>query len=200
MSVAECNDISRVADELRTLRRHLDDLARARDDDLKRYQLRRPPRPPGLYWQLRWIAGCVLRWLESIYIKNPDPFPPGLKTTLGNAGAKPLVIWAIGADREILRDACRRFADMDIASSGLAPVLVTDVADFAYFSRLGWLVEYIPSLSGEGPPFGERKARFLARLYRHAPALPVSAADVSWAEIRDHLASSSGHRMFNGTK
>lgn len=195
MSVAECNGVVTLADELGMLRRHLDDLASGKDDDLARYQLKRSPRPPGLYWQLRWVVGSVLRLLESMYIKDPDPFPPGLKTTPGNAGAKPILIWALGADRETLRDACRRFAAMDIPSSDFAPVLVTDVADFAFFSRLGWLVEYVPALSGEGPAFGERKARFLARLYRRAPALPVSAADVSWEEIRAHLASVPGHRI-----
>jgi hypothetical protein len=52
---------------------------------------------------------------------------------------------------------------------------VTDVADFAFFSRLGWLVEYLPELSGQGEPYDERKARLLARLYRGAPAVPVRA-------------------------
>jgi hypothetical protein len=197
MNVAECNDVATLADELGALRRHLDDLARVTDDDLKRYQLKRSPRPPGLYWQLRWVVGCVLRWLESIYIKDPDPFPPGLRTTRGNARAKPLLIWGLGTDCETLRDACLRFANMDIAGSGFAPVLVTDVADFAFFSRLGWLVEYVPGLSGAGPSFGERKARFLARLYRRAPVLPASAAGASWEEIRAHLAGSPAQRIVN---
>ena len=176
-----------LAEEVASLRRYLDVLAREEDDDLARYQLRKSPRPPGLYWQLRWIVGCVLRWLESMYIKDPDPFPPGLKTTRGNAKAKPLLIWALGADRKTLRNACSRFAEMDYASAGFAPVLVTDVADFVFFSRLGWLIEYVPTLSGEGPAYGERKARFLARLYRDAPALPASAAGVSWEKLSTHL-------------
>ena len=192
MTSAACDDNEWLAEELGTLRRHLDELARENDDDLKRYQLKRSPRPPGLYWQLRWVVGRVLRLLESMYIKDPDPFPPGLKTTRGSAKAEPLLIWALGADRQTLRDACRQFADMDIAAAGFAPVLVTDVADFAFFSRLGWLIEYVPALSGEGPAFGDRKARFLARMYREAPALPASAAGIPWEEISRHLMSARG--------
>jgi hypothetical protein len=64
-------------------------------------------------------------------------------------------------------------------------VLVTDVADFAFFSRLGWLVEYLPKLSGEGQAYELRKARFIAKLYRDAPALPVNEVlgNHSWEDI-----------------
>jgi len=43
----------------------------------------------------------------------------------------------------------------------------------AALSRLGWLVECVPRLSGEGEPYDARKTRFLARLYGGAPVLPV---------------------------
>lgn len=162
--------------ELETLRRHLDALAESSDDDLMtRYRLRPAPRPPGLYWQLRWLAARVLRGLETIGIKRPRPWPAALKHAPAGIGARPLLIWAMGSDRDALREACRGFVELQGALPGFAPVLVTDVADFAFFSRLGWLVEYVPKLSGAGEPYQERKARFLARLYRGAPALPVSA-------------------------
>jgi hypothetical protein len=86
-----------------------------------------------------------------------------------------LLIWAVGTDRDTLREACGGFSKLHDSLPGFAPVLVTDVADFAFFSRLGWLVEYLPRLAGEGGPYEERKARFLARLYRGAPTLPVDA-------------------------
>lgn len=157
------------------LRQLLDELAAGSDDDLARYVLRHPRMPPGLYWKVRWLAGRTLRWLESVGIKEPDPWPAGLKQAPGNERARPLVIWAVGTDRDALRAACHAFADLQGDLPGFAPVLVTDVADFAFFSRLGWLVEYLPSLAGEGQPYESRKAKFLSRLYRGAPALPVSA-------------------------
>ena len=177
-----------IRDEIEALRKHLDDLAGYSDVDLARYELIHPPRPPGLYWQLRWLAGRFLRWLEAKGLKYRDRWPVALKHQ-GSARDKPLVIWAIGEDPDRLRTACGRFADMLRERSGFAPVLVTDVADFASFSRLGWLVEYVPPISGEGPPYGERKTRFLAKLYRGAPVLPINAVleNRPWKDIRAAL-------------
>lgn len=162
--------------DIDNLRRSLDDLAAGGDDDLIRYELKHPRMPPGLYWKLRWLGGVILRWLEFVGIKKQDSWPAGLKQVPGSEHAKPFLIWAVGTDRDTLRRACRAFASMQSALPGFAPVLVTDVADFAFFSRTSWLVEYLPALSGEGEPYTERKARFVARLYRAVPALPVTAA------------------------
>src|SRR5690606_18109816 len=100
-----------VRDEVQALRRYLDSLAHASDDALAaRYELKRPPMPPGLYWKARWLAGRILRSLRSISIWRPDPWPVALKHAGFRAGARPLVIWAVGADREDVRIACRRVA------------------------------------------------------------------------------------------
>ena len=164
----------RSRDDIEALRQHLEEMAAFSDDELRRYELMRPSKPPGFYWQLRWLAGRLLRWLESMNLKRPDRWPVGLKHH-GAARAKPLLLWAVGTDRETLRTACTRLLELRTCLSGFAPVLVTDVADFVFFSRLGWLVEYLPSIPGEGEPYELRKARFVAGLYRGAPALPVSA-------------------------
>jgi hypothetical protein len=165
-----------LGDDIEALRRHLDNLAEAPDEEfLERYTLRRPPRPPGLYWQLRWLAGRILRWFESKGILRADPWPVSLAHARTRKSAKPLLIWAVGADRDTLHEACRGLSGLLDANPGFAPVLVTDVADFAFYSRLGWLVEYLPAVAGEGKPFEVRKAIFVARLYRGAPALPVRA-------------------------
>ena len=52
----------------------------------------------------------------------------------------------------------------------LAPVLVTDVADFAHFSRLGWLVEYLPRFHGDAQAqaYRQHKQAYLAWRYRDA--------------------------------
>lgn len=162
--------------EMETLRQHVDDLARAEDDSFTtRYALRRPPLPPGLYWQLRAFAGRTLRRLEKMGILRPDPWPASLRQAATSARAKPFLIWAVGTERGTLREACGGFSRLQGSLPGFVPVLVTDVADFAFFSRLGWLVEYLPRLTGEGEPYEERKARLLARLYHGAPVVPAHA-------------------------
>ena len=172
--------------EMETLRQRLDDLARAEDDSFTtRYALRRPPLPPGLYWQLRALAGRVLRRLEAMGILRPDPWPASLRQAATRPGAKPFLIWAIGTERDTLRKACSGFSRLQGSLPGFAPVLVTDVADFAFFSRLGWLIEYLPRLSGQGEPYEERKARLLARLYSGAPVVPVRAGLESGSQAEE---------------
>ena len=174
-------------EELKALRRHLDELAAGPEDTLMmRYALPRPPTPPGLYWRMRWLASRTLRFLEWIRVKPRYPWPPALKHAPDLHSSKPLLIWAVGVEPDVLRRACGGFAKLHDLR-GFAPVLVTDVADFAFFSRLGWLVEYLPRLSGEGEAYDVRKAKFLARLYYGAPALPVRAGlemDTHIKEIR----------------
>jgi hypothetical protein len=178
-------------EEIQTLQRRLDELARDPDEGLtSRYSLRWPPVPPGLYWQLRWLASTVLRALESMRLLRPDPWPVSLKRGEIKSGAKPVLIWAIGAGRETLREACTGLSRQLDPVPGFAPVLITDVADFAFFSRLGWLVEFVPRLSGEGERYDERKMRFLARLYRGAAVLPVHIgleSDWQAEDFRRHL-------------
>lgn len=172
-----------ISDEIEALQQQLDELAQSSDDELlARYAIQRPQRPPGLYWQMRWFAGRILRWLQLRGILHADPWPVNLKHVKRIHNARPLLIWAVGADPETLRKACDGFSGLLETTPGFAPVLVTDVADFAFFSRLGWLVEYLPSLAGEGEPFEQRKARLLARLYHDAPALPVRAGMASGSQ------------------
>ena len=131
---------------------------------------------------LRWLAGRTARWLQSVGILSSHPWPVSLAHTKQKRDAKPVLIWAMGVDRNELREAARRLSEVLDEMPGFAPVLLTDVADFAFFSRLGWLVEYVPALDGSGEAFDSRKARFLARLYLGAPALPIgigSAPDIT---------------------
>lgn len=156
------------------LRRQLDDLAADVEDEfLERYELKRPPAPPGLYWKARWVVGKSLRWLQTTGIRWSEPWPIALRQSRRETNAKPLLLWAIGEDREALRSACRYLSIVLELSPKIAPVLITDVSDFSFFSRLGWLVEYVPKLSGKGVPYDERKLKFLVRLYKDAPVLPV---------------------------
>jgi hypothetical protein len=124
---------------------------------------------------MRKRIGRLLRLLGLRATTPPEPWDPGLKHVPRSEAATPVVIWALGTDRETLRTACRRLAAQLAERPDLSPVLVTDVADFAFFSRLGWLVEYVPALAAPAARYAERKQRHLARRYAGAPALPVSA-------------------------
>lgn len=164
-----------LATEIASLRKHLDQLSRDFDRDLTtRFALRRPPIPRGIYWKMRWLAGRLLYFLERIGIIRRGKWPAALKHATKPNNARPLLIWAIGTDRETLREACQGFRVLDTLPE-FAPVLVTDTADFTFYSRLGWMVEYVPAIAGKGEAYDLRKARYLAWLYQGAPALPVGA-------------------------
>ncbi len=142
---------------------------------VRRYGRLPPLKRPSAYRRFRKAVGSLLRRLGLRPSVVPEPWLAGLKHIPGSDEARPLVLWALGAEREELRDACRRFQALEGSLPGFAPVLVTDVADFAFFSRLGWLVEYVPPLSAPAANYAERKRRYLAWRYREATVLPVSA-------------------------
>ncbi|WP_322995280.1 hypothetical protein [Castellaniella sp.] len=121
------------------------DLLAHKEPDSKIYRYRRTMR--------RVLArmGCGTPLLTQY------PWQAGLKHAPALTGqARVLLIWAVGMPRDALRLACQgvqahwlaasdmdRDAQNDSAAAGFVswvPVLVTDVADFAWFSRLGWLV------------------------------------------------------------
>lgn len=54
------------------------------------------------------------------------------------------------------------------------PVLETGISDFAFYSRLGWLVEYLPNLDGNGAYVAQKK-HYLAWRYKGAIRIPLSA-------------------------
>ena len=162
--------------EIVALQRKLRALASCQDSELiERYQIKGAPRPPGLYWRLRGLAAFIVRGLIAASPWKQIAWPVSLKQLPLDPKAKPVLIWAVGTDRDELRAGCDSLSDKWGALRGFAPVLITDVADFAYFSRLGWLVEFLPALAGHGKPYEDRKLQHLAGLYREAPVLPVSA-------------------------
>lgn len=155
------------------------------DVDLSgRYALRPlPSKRPGLYRHLRRALGLKLRELGLLQRAPPlEPWLPGLAHVEHGESARPVTIWALGMDRDALRAACRNFKTLDIV-----PVLITDVADFAFFSRLGWLVEYVPTLPGPARGYAERKRRYLAWRYRDTPAVHASAGLKADLRIEDLL-------------
>ena len=161
--------------EITHLRRELErSFGRAEVKVAKRYE-RLPLETLTAFQRFRKSAGRLRRRLFRQPLPVPPPWLPRLKHVDRSGDGRPLVIWALGTDRETLRKACRGFARLETSQPGFAPVLVTDVADFAFFSRLGWLVEYVPSLSAPANRYAERKRRYLAWLYRDATVLPAEA-------------------------
>lgn len=159
--------------ETKNLRAQLEKLACDAEIDLiQKYALRIPlPQRLNLYRRARRFAGSILRPLGFLI----EPWSPRLRHLECSDGAKTVLIWALGTDRETLRTACSGFATYLRERPDRIPVLVTDVADFAFFSRLGWLVEYVPVLTAPAGAYAERKRRYLAWRYRDALVLPVAA-------------------------
>jgi hypothetical protein len=128
----------------------------------------------SLYRRVRRAVGLKLRELGLRRAPPPEPWLPSLNYIEYGNGAQPFVIWALGMDRDTLRATCGNLKKMNREAPDLIPILVTDVADFAFFSRLGWLVEYVPALSWPAQRYAERKRRYLAWRYRDAAVVSVS--------------------------
>ncbi len=175
-------------EETRRLRRQLAELA---DNPewalLVRYELL--PQNPSPVWHRRFSQrmGRLLRvsgLSRSYYLRQR--WRTDLKHTGDLSDARTLLIWAEGADPQQIREYCNGFQHLLTGREDLSPVLVTDVTDFAFYSRLGWLVEYLSELSGEGASYRERKHRHLAWRYRDALVVPVAAGLLNpqeWQEI-----------------
>jgi hypothetical protein len=140
-----------------------------------------------MYRRLRTMVGLLLRRLGLRRSRPLEPWLPVLKHFEETEEASPFVIWALGTDRETLRTACRGFITLQPALSGWFPVLITDVADFSFFSRLGWLVEYVPARDGPVAGYADRKRRYLAWRYKNLPVLPVSAGLSEAVTVQDLL-------------
>lgn len=175
--------------EAKTLRRALKALAAKPEWDLlTRYDLL-AKKPPSS-WQKR-VWRRVQHWLALARLTSPHvtrfQWQPTLKHRPVSTDVKTVMIWALGADRHQLRAACRGFSKKLQVGNDLAPVLVTDIPDFAFYSRLGWLVEYVPSLSGKGPSLQQRKQAYLVWRYRDACIVPWTAGLASEAEWHELL-------------
>ena len=177
-----------LADETRMLRRQLAELADAPEWSLHvRYELL--PQKPSLIWHQRFSSRLarllrVLGLSRSRYFRQE--WHAGLKHADCSTDAKLLLIWAEGGDLQCVRESCKGFQRLLAGRADLLPVMVVDVADFAFFSRLGWLVEYLPELSGDGGSYRDRKRRYLAWRYRDALIVPLSAglaSEVEWDEL-----------------
>lgn len=183
-----------IVEETHVLRRELATLAAKPEwDFLTRYDLPGKKLPLTLRGRT-FRLGRIL--LTRIGILPPDitkySWLPTLKHASSDANARVLLIWAPGVEREKIQRACEGFSLRLRDISSLAPVLVTDVADFAYFSRLGWLVEYLPNWKVSGRNYRHQKLRYLAWRYRDATVVPLAAGWASQEEWATVIQSRAG--------
>lgn len=100
---------------------------------------------------------------------------PMLKHVPVEPEAKVVLFWAVGSfDKQSLRLALAAQLERFKSQGGGLGVLVTNVPDFAFYSRLGWLVEYLPELSGTHESYAQEKLRYLAWRYRGADVVPCT--------------------------
>lgn len=141
---------------------------------LVRYELLPQKPAPELSKRCSQKLGRLLRvWGLSRARYQKQVWQAGLKHAPAS-GNKILLIWSDVPDKATSRAACRGLQSLLAVRPAYVPVLVTPLADFAYYSRLGWLVEYLPDLPGESPSYRERKERWLAWRYRDAVVVPLS--------------------------
>lgn len=152
---------------------------------LVRYELL--PQHPSPVWHKRLPqqAGRLLRVLGlSRRRYRNQPWQSGLKHVEAMGKSKTLLVWSAVSSVEAQREACGGLQRLLAEFSDLSPVLVTELADFSFYSRLGWLVEYLPNIPGDDPSYSERKKHYLAWRYRDAFAVPLSAGVASSEEFK----------------
>lgn len=183
-----------IVEETKVLRRELAALAAKPEWDLLTRHDLLGSKPPALLRDR--VFRLAKKQFAALGLLPPHVTKYAWRPTLKHAPlaeeAKILLIWAPGAGRDDLRQACEGFSRRLKGNSSWAPVLVTELADFAFFSRMGWLVEYLPDLRGEGQPYRERKRRYLAWRYRDAVVVPWAvglASDVEWRAVLGELVS-----------
>lgn len=126
------------------------------------------------------VLRVVRDWLVALGVIKPGQFgtawSPKLKHVPVEPGAKVVLFWAVGEfDKYVLRSALEaQLARFKLQGGGLG-VLVANVPDFSFYSRLGWLVEFLPALPGDREAYVQQKLRYLAWRYRDAAVVPVSA-------------------------
>ena len=171
--------------EVLGLRERLCSLARQADSSLVlRYALKPVPGSQlSPYRRFRRAIGRLLRRLRLKETRPPEQWETALQHGESPQGAPPVVVWGMGTKVDELRAACESMKRA-LASAGYAPVLITDVADFAFYSRLGWLVEFVPTWSKS---YAERKLAYLAWRYRNAAAVPLSRTEGHTAGLEEFL-------------
>lgn len=167
-------------DDFKTLQKYFRDTGKKPGNLVSKYEIL--PRPvllmAGSRMPLRLrLYRAVRDWLVSLRLIKPGQFDaawsPRLKHVPAAQDAKVVLFWAVGEhDKQDLRLALMAQLERFKSQSGGLGVLITNVPDFAFYSRLGWLVEFLPTLPGDSEAYAQQKLRYLAWRYRDAAVVP----------------------------
>lgn len=125
----------------------------------------------------------AFRWVRDLLVltrlikpgQRATAWSPKLKHVPVRADANVVIIWAFGhTDKVSLRLGLMAQAESFKSQGGCLRVLLTNMPDFAFYSRLGWLVEFLPALPGDRVAYVQQKLRYLAWRYRDAEVVPWS--------------------------
>lgn len=175
-------------DEFKALQEHYRNTGKKPAALLRKYEIL--PRPvlltagakvPFLLSMLR----VVRNWLIAIRLIQPSQFDsawsPRLKHVSVAQDTKVVLFWAVGeCDKQEFRVVLGAHLEQFKSQGGGLGVLVTNVPDFAFYSRLGWLVEYLPELPGTQESYAQEKLRYLAWRYRGAAVVPCVLNESSY--------------------
>lgn len=177
MTVTE--DTFAIRNELANLRLH---------PDLKlliTYDLLAQGKPKYIFKILNKISVFLSSFRHTQAILTKYKWNPSLKHGKKINEGRILLIWGCGIEKKKLRDCCEGLFKLINESNFFIPVLVTDIADFSYFSRLGWLIEYLPEISGDGHSYQKRKKNYLAWRYKEAVIVYATVGLLSKAEFTE---------------
>ena len=131
-------------------------------------------------WQRLWCFTFHTLQLARLLLSR---WHPGLKHGCANPSGTVVILDDLD-DHSDFHQVCTSLKGHLANYSSLAPVLITDHADFAFYSRLGWLVEYLPKTLPNHETYIERKKRYLAWRYKYALVLPLSAGRATEEEFK----------------
>lgn len=166
------------------LQQYFRDSGKNPDDLVSKYEIL--PRPvlltvrSGVPLQTRvyrWFRDCLLRLRLIKPSQTALAWSPKLKHVPVDDDARVVILWAVGqCDKETLRlelAAVLERLKSQGGGLGVLGVLLTNVPDFAFYSRLGWLVEYLPAESEVFGSYSQKKLRYLAWRYKHAEVVSL---------------------------
>lgn len=129
------------------------------------------------------LGVCVYRWFRDWLVrlklirqgKFCSAWSPRLKHVPVEKDPRVVLFWAVGAfDKQSLRLGLQAHLEEFRSIGGGLGVLLTNVPDFAFYSRLGWLVEYLPELTCSNESYSKEKLRYLAWRYRDADVITIN--------------------------
>lgn len=131
-------------------------------------------------WQRLWCFTFHTLQLARLLLSS---WHPGLKHGCANPSGTVVLLDDLD-DHSDFHQVCTSLKELLANYSSLAPVLITEHADFAFYSRLGWLVEYLPKTLPNHEAYIARKKRYLAWRYKYALVIPLSAGRATEEEFK----------------